>query len=66
MGVVGKPEDIQRKGRRLPPYIENGLKDLGPHGEIVKEIIISNYDEFKDLPFEKIKEKLRKEYNIKI
>ncbi len=65
MGVVERPENF-RKMRRLPPHIEKGLKDLGPIGEVVKEIIISNYDEFKDLSFEKVREKLEKEYKIKL
>jgi len=66
MGVVGKPENLRRRGRRLPPYIERGLRDIGPAGEAAKEIIESNYEEFKGLPIEKIIEKLRKEYNMKI
>ncbi|MCX8189015.1 MAG: hypothetical protein N3F64_04835 [Nitrososphaeria archaeon] len=64
MGVVERPENF-RKIRKLPPYIEDGLKDLGPLGKVAKEIIISNYDEFKNLSFEKVKEKLEKEYKIK-
>lgn len=50
--------------RKLPPHIEKGLNDLGPIGEVAKEIIVSNYEEFKNLPFEKIKEKLKKDYKI--
>jgi|YelNatPaOPRAMG01_1025707.scaffolds.fasta_scaffold01980_12 hypothetical protein len=66
MGVVGRPNDILRKGRKLPPYIENGLKDLGPSGEIAREIVISHYEEFKDLSIEEIIEKLKKKYKVKI
>ncbi|MEM0054518.1 MAG: hypothetical protein QXL89_10065 [Nitrososphaeria archaeon] len=65
MGVVERPNDF-RKIKKLPPYIEKGLKDLGPLGEVAKEIIISNYEEFENLPFEKVKEKLEKEYKIKL
>lgn len=65
MGVVERPEDF-RKIRKLPPHLEKGLKDLGPLGEVAKEIIISNYEEFKNLSFEKVKEKLEKEYKIKL
>lgn len=66
MGFVGRPNDVLRKGRKLPPYIEKGLKDLGPSGEIAKEIIISHYEEFKGLPIEEIVEKLKRDYKIKI
>lgn len=66
MGIVGKPNDVLRKGRTLPPYIEKGLKDLGPSGEIAKEIIISHYEEFKGLSMKEIVEKLKRDYKIKI
>jgi len=67
MGIIYKPEDFLKRRRRLPPYLEGGLRNLSPGlRETVRKIIESHYDDFKDLPKEEALKKLREKYKLKI
>ncbi len=68
MGKVLRPEDIYKPAKkRIPAYIEEGLKDLNPKmREKVEEIITSDIERFRNLKMKEILKILKEEYNIKV